>query len=464
MANSPAKPAARESFSSRLGFLLVSAGCAVGIGNVWRFPFVTGKNGGAVFVLFYIVFLIIMGIPTLSMELAVGRASRRSAVDAYRALEPSGSKWHIHGYFCFAGCYLLMMYYTTVSGWMLAYIFKFLKGDFARGMGQAQVQAVYDGMTASPGASILWMAIVVLLGYLCVSFGVQKGLEKISKYMMIALFLLITVLAVHSCFLPGAGRGVSFYLKPDFHRAAEAGMFTIVTEAMNQAFFTLSLGVAAMEIFGSYMQEDKSIPGESVRIAGMDTFVALLAGLIIFPACFSFGVRPDSGPSLIFVTLPNVFTHMAGGRVWGTLFFLFMTFASFSTVIAVFENLLATSMELFHQSRIKAAVLNTIATFALSLPCALGFNVWSGAFSNTPMGNFLGFEDFLVSNILLPLGSLVFVLFCNTKWGWGSDAYFEEVNRGDGMKFPKWFRYYFRYVLPILLLAIFVSGMVTYFQ
>lgn len=240
MANSPAKPAARESFSSRLGFLLVSAGCAVGIGNVWRFPFVTGKNGGAVFVLFYIVFLIIMGIPTLSMELAVGRASRRSAVDAYRALEPSGSKWHIHGYFCFAGCYLLMMYYTTVSGWMLAYIFKFLKGDFARGMGQAQVQAVYDGMTASPGASILWMAIVVLLGYLCVSFGVQKGLEKISKYMMIALFLLITVLAVHSCFLPGAGRGVSFYLKPDFHRAAEAGMFTIVTEAMNQAFFTLS--------------------------------------------------------------------------------------------------------------------------------------------------------------------------------------------------------------------------------
>lgn len=454
----------RESFATRLGFLLVSAGCAVGIGNVWRFPFVTGKNGGGVFVLFYIIFLIIMGIPTLSMELAVGRASKRSAVDAYRLLEPAGSKWHIHGYFCFAGCYLLMMYYTTVSGWMGAYIFKFLKGDFVRGMTQAQVQGVYDGMTGSPGQSVFWMALTVLLGYLVVSFGVQKGLEKISKYMMSALFILITVLAIHSCFMDGAGAGVSFYLKPDFHRAAQVGMLTVITEAMNQAFFTLSLGVAAMEIFGSYMPEEQSIPGESIRIAGLDTFVALLAGLIIFPACFSFGVQPDAGPSLIFVTLPNVFTHMAGGRVWGTLFFIFMTFASFSTVIAVFENLLATSMDLFHWSRIKSAVINTIATFVLSLPCALGYNLWSGAFSNTPMGNVLGFEDFLVSNIFLPLGSMVFVLFCNTKWGWGSENYFKEVNRGKGTKFPHWFAYYFRYVLPILFAAIFISGMVTYFQ
>ncbi len=454
----------RESFSTRLGFLLVSAGCAVGIGNVWRFPFVTGKNGGGVFVLFYLIFLIIMGIPTLSMELAVGRASRRSAVDAYKLLEPKGSKWHIHGYFCFAGCYLLMMYYTTVSGWMGAYIFKFLKGDFVRGMTQAQVQGIYDGMTGSPGQSVFWMALTVVLGYLVISFGVQKGLEKISKYMMTALFLLITVLAVHSCFLSGARSGVSFYLKPDFHRAAQVGMLTVITEAMNQAFFTLSLGVAAMEIFGSYMSREQSIPGEAIRIAGLDTFVALLAGLIIFPACFSFGVQPDAGPSLIFVTLPNVFTHMAGGRVWGTLFFLFMTFASFSTVIAVFENLLATTMEWFHWSRVKSAVINGIATFVLSLPCAFGYNIWSGAFSTTPMGNVLGFEDFLVSNILLPLGSMVFVLFCNTKWGWGSEHYFQEVNRGKGTKFPRWFAYYFRYVLPVLFAAIFISGMVMYFQ
>lgn len=463
MTNDPTVAVDRESFSSRLGFLLVSAGCAVGIGNVWRFPFVTGQNGGGVFVLFYLIFLIIMGVPCFTMELAVGRASKQSAINAYRKLEKPGSKWHIHGYFCAAGNYLLMMYYTTVSGWMLAYCIKFLKGDFLRGMTQDQIQGTYDAMTASPGQSVVWMSIIVVLGLVCCSFGVQKGLERVSKVMMSLLFVLITVLAIHSCFLSGAGKGVAFYLKPDFHRAAQAGIWNVITAAMNQSFFTLSLGIASMEIFGSYMSDKKSIPGEALRVAGLDTFVALLAGLIIFPACFSFGVQPDAGPSLIFVTLPNVFTHMAGGRVWGILFFVFMTFASFSTVIAVFENILATSMDTFHISRGKAAVFNGILLYALCLPCALGFNLWAGAFSNTPMGNVLGFEDFLVSNILLPLGSLVFVLFCCSKIGWGPENYFAEVNKGKGAKFPRWFLTYFRYILPLFILVIFVTGMISYF-
>ena len=367
----------RENFGSRLGFILVSAGCAIGIGNVWRFPYVAGQSGGAVFVFFYLLFLLCMGVPVLTMELAVGRASRKSAVLGYRALEKKGSKWHIHGWFCIAGCYLLMMYYTTVSGWMVSYFFKFVAGTFSAGMDTEAVGGVFGAMLASPGEMGGWMAVTVLAGFVICSFGLRKGLERITKVMMAALLVLIVVLAVHSFLLPGAGEGIAFYLMPDLQRAREIGMGTVITAAMNQAFFTLSLGIGAMEIFGSYMAKDHTLTGEAVRICALDTFVALMAGLIIFPACFSFGVQPDAGPSLIFVTLPNVFVNMAGGRVWGALFFLFMTFASFSTVIAVFENLLAGCIDNFGWSRQKAAVINCIFVLVASLPCVLGYNVWS---------------------------------------------------------------------------------------
>ena len=464
MSQGTENPAKRESFSSRIGFLLVSAGCAVGIGNVWRFPFVTGQNGGGVFVLFYILFLILLGIPAFTMELAVGRNSKKSAMGAFRQLEPAGTHWHLNGYLSFAGNYLLMMYYTIVAGWMFAYFFKFIKGDFTKGMTQGQVQGVFDSLTGSPEQMVVWLAITVVLGFLCVSFGVQKGLEKISKYMMSALFLLIVVLAIHSCMESGAAKGVSFYLKPDFHRASSQGIWNVIVAAMNQSFFTLSLGIASMEIFGSYMDDSHSIPGEAIRITAMDTFVAIMAGLIIFPACFSYGIQPDAGPSLIFVTLPNVFLNMAGGRVWGSLFFVFMSFASFSTVIAVFENIMANSMETFHISRTKAAIINCVLMFALCLPCAFGFNLWSGAFANTPMGNILGFEDFLLSNIVLPVGALIYVLFCCTKRGWGPENYFSEINKGKGTHFSRGLLHYFRTGLPALILIILVSGLVTYFQ
>ena len=366
----------RENFGSRLGFLLVSAGCAIGIGNVWRFPYVAGQNGGGVFVLFYLLFLLCMGVPVLTMELAVGRAGRKSAVGAYRALEKPGSKWHVHGWFCILGCYLLMMYYTTVSGWMLSYFVKFATGTFT-GMNADQVAGVFGDMLGNPGEMGLWMAVTVVVGFFICSRGLQNGLEKITKWMMAALLLLILVLAGHSLILPGAKEGLSFYLLPDFKRASEVGLGSVIMAAMNQSFFTLSLGIAAMEIFGSYMSEEHTLAGEAVRICGLDTLVALSAGLIIFPACFSFGVQPDAGPQLIFITLPNVFANMAGGRIWGMLFFLFMSAASFSTVIAVFENLLSSCMDNFGWSRRKASVINCIFVLIASLPCVLGYNVWS---------------------------------------------------------------------------------------
>ncbi len=447
----------REGFQSRLGFLLVSAGCAVGIGNVWKFPYVTGQNGGGVFVLFYLLFLVIMGVPVLTMELAVGRASRKSAVLGYKALEPKKSKWHIHGWFCVAGCCLLMMYYTTVSGWMLGYFFKFAAGSFDGLEGEA-VDGVFGAMLASPGEMGAWMAVTVLVGFLVCSFGLQKGLERITKVMMLGLLALIAVLAIHSLTLDGGLEGVKFYLLPDFQRAAEAGMGNVITAAMNQAFFTLSLGIAAMEVFGSYMTRDHSLASEAVRICSLDTFVALMAGLIIFPACFSFGVQPDSGPSLIFITLPKVFLDMSGGRLWGALFFLFMTFASFSTVIAVFENLQANCIDNFGWTRKKAAVVNCVFILVASLPCVLGYNLWSDL-------HFLGgrdvldFEDFLVSNLLLPLGSLVYLLFCVSKWGWGYDNYLAEANAGKGLKLPRWMKPYFQFILPVLVLAILIQGL-----
>ena len=448
----------RESFKSRLGFLLVSAGCAIGIGNVWRFPFVVGQNGGGFFVLIYLIMLVIMGLPVLSMELAVGRASRKSAVLAYRVLEKPKAKWHIHGWFALIGCFVLMMYYTTVSGWMLNYFFKFASGTFSPQMNTEQSAAVFTDMLANPLEMGFWMAVTVLGGILVCSFGVRKGLERVSKWMMSALFLLILILAVHSFTLSGAKEGLSFYLVPNLENVREVGIGNVIASAMNQAFFTLSLGIAAMEIFGSYMSREHTLLGEGARICMLDTFVAVSAGLIIFPACFSYGVEVSAGPSLIFVTLPNVFLHMPGGRIWGSLFFLFMTFASFSTVIAVFENILSTCMDTFRWSRKKASALCGVLILALSIPCVLGYNVWSGVH---PIGgrDILDSEDFIVSNVLLPLGSLVYLLFCVSRFGWGFEKYQAEANTGKGLRVHTWMKWYFRLVLPLLILAIFFIGL-----
>ena len=449
----------RENFRSRMGFLLVSAGCAIGIGNVWRFPTITGQYGGGYFVLFYLICLVIMGIPVMTMELAVGRASRKSAVRAYQTLEKPGQKWHIHGWFCMIGCCLLMMYYTSVTGWMVDYFCKFLTGRFTAGMDSEQISGVFGQMLSSPGELTIYMVIVVVAGFLICSIGVQKGLERITKVMMVALLGLIVVLAIHSLTLPGAAEGMKFYLLPSADRIRANGLGHTITAAMNQAFFTLSLGIAAMEIFGSYMSREHTLAGEATRICILDTFVALMSGVIIFPACFSYGVRPDDGTSLIFKTLPNVFVNMQGGRLWGTLFFLFMIFASFSTVLAVFENLLAFAVDTFGISRKKASVIGCIAILVLSMPCVLGFNVW-GDLQLIGGRGVLDSEDFLVSNLLLPIGSIIYLLFCVSRWGWGFDHYLEEANTGAGPKLPRWLRPYFRYVLPVLIVIILVQGLI----
>ena len=449
----------RENFRSRMGFLLVSAGCAIGIGNVWRFPTITGQYGGGYFVLFYLICLVIMGIPVMTMELAVGRASRKSAVRAYQTLEKPGQKWHIHGWFCMIGCCLLMMYYTSVTGWMVDYFCKFLTGRFTAGMDSEQINGVFGQMLSSPGELTIFMVIVVVAGFLICSIGVQKGLERITKVMMVALLALILVLAIHSLTLPGAAEGMKFYLLPSADSIRANGLGHTITAAMNQAFFTLSLGIAAMEIFGSYMSREHTLAGEATRICILDTFVALMSGVIIFPACFSYGVRPDDGTSLIFKTLPNVFVNMQGGRLWGTLFFLFMIFASFSTVLAVFENLLAFAVDTFGISRKKASVIGCIVILVLSMPCVLGFNVW-GDLQLIGGRGVLDSEDFLVSNLLLPIGSIIYLLFCVSRWGWGFDHYLEAANTGAAPKLPRWLRPYFRYVLPVLIVIILVQGLI----
>ena len=449
----------RESFKSRLGFLLVSAGCAIGIGNVWRFPYVTGQNGGGIFVLFYLIFLVIMGLPVLTMELAVGRASRKSAVLGYKALEKKGSKWHIHGWVAIFGCCMLMMYYTTVSGWMVTYFFKFLTGSFKSGMTTEDTAQAFSNLLGDPKQMAFWMILTVVVGFLVCSKGLQNGLEKISKFMMTALLLLIVVLAVHSLTLSNAAEGVKFYLVPNTEAVAAVGLKNVITAAMNQSFFTLSLGVAAMEIFGSYMGKDHTLAGEGVRICALDTFVAIMAGLIIFPACFSYNVEVNAGPSLIFITLPNVFINMSGGRIWGSLFFLFMTFASFSTVIAVFENIMSFCMDMFGWSRNKAALINCIVILIASLPCVLGYNVWSNLHLIGGR-DVLDSEDFIVSNLLLPIGSLIYLLFCVTKWGWGFEKYCEEANTGDGIKISKKLKPYFQFILPILIVFILIQGLI----
>ena len=447
----------RENFKSRLGFLLIAAGCAIGIGNVWRFPYIAGNYGGGVFVLFYLIFLVIVAVPVLTMELAIGRASRKSTISAYNELEKPGQKWHIHGGFALAGNYLLMMFYTTVAGWMLSYMVKFINNDFA-GLDTAGVGQVFDDMLASPLEMGGWALFTVVFGFIVCSFGLQKGLERISKVMMLALLFLIVLLAIRSVTLDGAMEGLEFYLKPDFGKMTDYGVFNTLVAAMNQSFFTMSLGIGAMLIFGSYMGKDRALLGEAGRIAALDTFVAIVSGLIIFPACFAFDVNPDQGPSLIFVTLPNVFNAMSGGRVWGALFFLFMAFASLSTVLAVFENIIACYMDKWNMSRGKACLINGILLAFLSMPCVLGFNVWSDF---TVAGkNIQDMEDFLVSNILLPVGSLIYLLFCVSRVGWGFKNYQKEANTGEGAKVPNWIRGYVTFVLPVLIAVILILGLI----
>ena len=448
----------REKFASRIGFILVSAGCAIGMGNVWKFPYVAGTNGGGVFVVFYLLFLVIMGIPVVTMELAIGRASGKTIIEGYRKLEKPGTKWHVHGLFCVIGCYILMMYYTVVSGWVVDYFFKFATGRF-EGISEDDVGNVFDAMLADPWEMGLFMAITVIAGFVVLSFGVKKGLERVTRIMMPCLLVLIVVLAVYALTLPGADRGVSFYLLPDWHAVREIGAWKVISAAMNQAFFTLSLGMGCLEIFGSYMSRENTLTGEAVQICALDTFVAIMAGLIIFPACFSFHIEPTQGPSLIFIALPGIFIHMEHGRLVGALFFVFMTFACFSTIISVFENLTASLVDSFGWGRKQAILMNGIFLLVASIPSVLGFNVWSGLHLIGDR-NVLDSEDFFVSSLLLPIGAMIFLLFCVSRFGWGFDRYLEEVNTGEGMKMPVFLKNYFRFVLPVLILLILLQGLI----
>ncbi len=451
----------REKFASRLGFILISAGCAIGLGNVWRFPYITGKYGGAAFVLLYLVFLVILGLPVMVMEFAVGRASQKSCAQSFDLLEPKGSKWHWYKWMGFGGCYLLMMFYTTVGGWMLSYVVKSATGAFV-GLGPDAVGGVFSAMLANPGEQVGWMLAAVVLGFLVCSMGLQKGVERVTKWMMSCLFVIMLVLCVRSVTLEGASEGLKFYLIPDFGKMFENGWYSFgeaVYAAMGQAFFTLSLGISAMAIFGSYIGKDRTLTGEAINIGVLDTVVALMAGLIIFPACFAFNVNPGEGPGLVFVTLPSVFNQMWGGRLFGSLFFLFMSFAALSTIIAVFENLISFCMDKWGWERKKAVAINGLAVVVLSLPCALGFNVWSGV-SIPGIGDIQSIEDFIVSNNILPIGSLIYLLFCVSKRGWGWKNFTAEADQGQGLKFPKWSRVYLAYVLPVLILIIFVMGYV----
>lgn len=452
----------REKFSSRLGFILISAGCAVGLGNVWRFPYITGKYGGAAFVLIYLVSLVILGLPIMVMEFSVGRASQKSAARSFHVLEPKGSKWHFMAILAIAGNYLLMMFYTTVGGWMLAYVIKMIRGEFT-GLTPDEVGGVFNGMLGQPGSMTFWMIVTVIIGFLVCSLGLQKGVERVTKFMMASLFVILIILCIRSVTLPGAAEGVRFYLIPDFHKITEYGLFEVVFAAMGQAFFTLSLGIGAMAIFGSYIAKEHTLTGESIRICTLDTIVALLAGLIIFPACFAFQVNPGEGPGLVFVTLPNIFNQMAGGRIFGTLFFIFMSFAALSTIIAVFENILSFSIDLFGWTRKKAVAVNFVAILLLSLPCVFGFNIWSAI---APLGagsTIQDLEDFIVSNNLLPLGSLGYLLFCTSRYGWGWKSFIKEADSGKGVKFPQWSRIYVSFILPAIVLFIFIMGYVQKF-
>ena len=448
----------RERLGSRLGFILISAGCAIGIGNVWKFPYMAGQGGGGAFVLFYLLFLLILGLPIMTMEFAVGRASQKSPVQAYYALEKPGQRWHIHGYITLIGCYLLMMFYTTVAGWMLHYFYLTATGKFT-GLDSDAVASQFNTMLSQPQVMGFWMVIIVIAGILVCSIGLQNGLEKVTKVMMISLLFIMVILAINSFFMDGAKEGLSFYLIPDFERMKEIGIIKTITGAMNQAFFTLSLGIGAMSIFGSYIGKERSLLGESLNIALLDTFVAITSGLIIFPACFTFHVDQTSGPGLIFITLPNIFNHIPMGKLWGSLFFIFMSFAAFSTILAVFENIISCGMELTGWSRKKSSFINAIAIILLSVPCVLGYNLWSSDIFAVFGGAVLDFEDFLVSNLFLPLGSLVYLLFCTSRYGWGWKNFTTEANTGKGLKIQNWMRGYISYILPLIVLFIFFFGL-----
>ena len=452
----------REKLGSRLGFILLSAGCAIGIGNVWKFPYVVGQNGGGVFVLIYLIFLAILGIPVLTMEFAIGRAAQKSPVKMYQELEPKGTVWHIHGKAAMIGGYLLMMFYTTVAGWMVRYFVSTAAGDLS-GLDAAGSSQKYNQMLSDAPMMILYMGIVIAAAVLVCSIGLKNGLERVTKVMMLALLGIMVILAINSFFMPGGEQGIAFYLMPDFEDVQKIGIGTIIVNAMNQAFFTLSLGIGAMAIFGSYIGKERSLLGESVNVAILDTLVALSSGLIIFPACFAYGVDVDSGPSLIFITLPNIFNNLPLGRLWGSLFFVFMSFAALSTVLAVFEEITACTQDLFGWGRKKSCIVNGILLFVLSLPCSLGFNLLSFI---QPLGegtNIMDLEDFIVSNLILPLGSLVIILFCVLKKGWGWDNYIKEANTGKGLKMKNFMRGYVTCVLPIMVIVLFVTGIIRTF-
>lgn len=451
----------REQLGSRLGFILLSAGCAIGIGNVWKFPYMVGQYGGGAFVLIYLFFLVILGIPVMTMEFAMGRAGQRSPARLYQQLEPKGSEWHLHGYVAMAGNYILMMFYTSVAGWMLDYFVRTAGGQFV-GADTDGVAAQFSQMLGDPLRMTLFMGIIVVLGFLVCSFSLQKGLERITKWMMVALLVIMVVLAINSVCTAGGSQGLRFYLVPDLARMKKVGIGNVVAGAMNQAFFTLSLGIGAMAIFGSYIGKERALMGESARVAALDTLVALCSGLIIFPACFAYGVQPDSGPSLIFITLPNIFNHMPLGRVWGSLFFVFMSFAAFSTVLGVFENIVSCTMDLSGWSRKKACLFNGILMLLLSMPCVLGFNVLSKFQPLGPGTGVLDLEDFVVSNLLLPLGSLIFIFFCTSRYGWGWKDFTKEANTGKGLKVQRWMRGYMCYVLPVLVAVILVLGLIRH--
>jgi len=453
----------REKFASRLGFILISAGCSIGLGDVWRFPYITGQYGGGIFVAIYLLCIIALGIPIMAMELAVGRASQKSIATSFRVMEHEGQKWHLMGYLGIAGNYLLMMFYTTVAGWMLAYFWKFLVGRFS-GLNTQEVAAVFGNLTANPLEMTIWMMITTVFCFGVCSLGLQKGVEKVTKVMMLLLLAIIITLAIKSMTLPNANTGLKFYLLPDVTRIQEQGVWETIYAAMSQAFFSLSLGIGSMAIFGSYIGKDRNLFGESINIASIDTLVSLIAGLIIFPACFAFGVDPGEGPGLVFVTLPNIFNAMNGGRIWGTLFFIFMTFAAFSTVIAVFENIVAFAMDLWGWTRKKASYINSILLILLSFPCILGFNVLSGF---QPLGKgtmILDLEDFILSYNLLPVGSLIYLLFCVTRWGWGFDNFLAEVNTGKGVRMPRALKWYCQWVLPVIILIVLIQGYINFFS
>ena len=450
-------PMEREKFSSRLGFILISAGCAIGLGNVWRFPYIVGKYGGAAFVLIYLLFLVVLGLPIVVMEFSVGRASRKSAALSFDVLEPKGSKWHLGKGIAIAGNYILMMFYTTVGGWMILYFFKMIKGDFT-GMSAEAVAGEFGGMLANPGLMMVFMVITVLICFGVCALGLQKGVERITKAMMLCLLCLMVVLAVHSVLLEGGSEGLKFYLMPDFGKMVETGIGEAVFAALGQSFFTLSIGIGALAIFGSYIGKEQRLTGEAVNVTVLDTLVAFMAGLIIFPACSAYNIEPQAGPSLIFITLPNVFNHMVGGRLWGTLFFMFMSFAAFSTVIAVFQNIISFATDLTGCTIKKAVLVNIVLITILSIPCVLGFNLWSGFMPLGPESTVLDLEDFILSNNLLPIGSMVYLVFCTSRYGWGFKNFLAEANEGKGLKFPAWARIYVSYILPLIVLLIFIQG------